>query len=35
MRNEEKYVAPVGCGLISILHGCKGGFGTCLLWAEW
>lgn len=35
MCKKEKYVAPVGCGLISILHGPGGGFGTCLLWAEW
>lgn len=35
MCKKEKYVALVGCGLISIVHGLGGGFGTCLLWAEW
>lgn len=34
MCKKEKYVALVGCGLISIVHGLGGGFGTRLLWAE-
>lgn len=34
MCKKQKYVAPVGCGLISILHRLGGGFGTWLLWAE-
>lgn len=34
MCKKEKYVAPVGCGRISILHGLGGGFGTSLLCIE-
>lgn len=34
MCQKEKYVAPVGCGLISNLHGLGVGFGTCLLCVE-
>lgn len=35
MCKKEKYVAPVCCGLMSILHGLGGEFGPCLLWVEW
>lgn len=34
MCKKEKYVAPVGCGPGSVLHGLGGGFGTCLMCIE-